>query len=290
MAYFREMGTDWVSTIPAMEGKQVFKNWPKDWVGRDENPAKFERCVRDVQRKGGAGNAYAVCHASMNPQQRYTAERLYGYPESEFERAEELGYRNFRGKATHLVKGDPATVLKKHGKRVLVHVDHYGTPFYGWMDASDVVTLSAFKKRFGFPPGAVKRNPESTSAAMYESFHRVPVHELLERVYAAFNRKEIETVLAAMHADVDWPNGWEGGRVLGTAAVREYWRRQFEVLDPKVTPKNFTREPDGRIAVDVRQVIHDKDGKLVGDQMVQHVYEIRDGLIRRMEIRVVDHV
>lgn len=114
--------------------------------------------------------------------------------------------------------------------------------------------------------------------------------ELLERVYAAFNRKEIETVLAAMHADVDWPNGWEGGRVLGTAAVREYWRRQFEVLDPKVTPKNFTREPDGRIAVDVRQVIHDKDGKLVGDQMVQHVYEIRDGLIRRMEIRVVDHV
>ena len=181
MAYFREMGTDWVSTIPAMEGRQVFKNWPKDWVGRDENPAKFERCVRDVQRKGGAGNAYAVCHASMNPQQRYTAERLYGYPESEFERAEELGYRNFRGKATHLVKGDPATVLKKHGKRVLVHVDHYGTPFYGWMDASDVVTLSAFKKRFGFPPeGAVKRNPESTSAAMYESFHGSPSTEIVE--------------------------------------------------------------------------------------------------------------
>jgi len=113
--------------------------------------------------------------------------------------------------------------------------------------------------------------------------------ELLGRVYAAFNQRDIETVLAAMHPNVDWPNGMEGGRVLGTAAVREYWKRQFEVLDPNVAPKNFTREPDGRIAVDVHQVVHDKSGRLVVDHMVQHVYEIRDGLIQSMEIRVVDH-
>ena len=109
--------------------------------------------------------------------------------------------------------------------------------------------------------------------------------ELLRRVYAAFNRREIETVLAAMVADVDWPNGMEGGRVLGHAAVREYWLRQFEVLDPKVEPKGFSRDADGRIVVDVHQVIHERSGKLVVDQMVQHVYEIRGGLIRRMEIR-----
>jgi ketosteroid isomerase-like protein len=77
----------------------------------------------------------------------------------------------------------------------------------------------------------------------------------------------------------------EGGRVLGTAAVREYWRRQFEVLNPRVEPQKFTLEADGRIAVEVHQVVHDTSGKLVVDQMVQHVYEIRDGLIRSMEIR-----
>jgi ketosteroid isomerase-like protein len=109
--------------------------------------------------------------------------------------------------------------------------------------------------------------------------------ELLERVYAAFNRREIEAVLVGMHPDVDWPNGMEGGRVLGTAAVRDYWKRQFESLDPQVEPKNFTAEGDGRIAVDVHQVVHDKAGKLLVDQMVQHVYEIRNGLIRSMEIR-----
>jgi ketosteroid isomerase-like protein len=108
--------------------------------------------------------------------------------------------------------------------------------------------------------------------------------ELLQRVYAAFNRREIETVLAVMHGNVDWPNGMEGGRVLGKAAVRDYWTRQFEVLDPRVEPKSFTAEADGRIAVDVHQVVHDKTGKLVVDQMVRHVYEIRDGLIQSMEI------
>lgn len=109
--------------------------------------------------------------------------------------------------------------------------------------------------------------------------------ELLHRVYAAFNRRAIENALAVMHSDVDWPNGWEGGRVYGKAAVRDYWTRQFAVLDPRVEPQGFNAEEHGRIAVSVHQVVHDKSGKLVADQMVQHVYEIRDGLIRRMEIR-----
>src|SRR5277367_6532378 len=92
---------------------------------------------------------------------------------------------------------------------------------------------------------------------------------LLQTVYAAFNRRDIETVLAEMHADVDWPNGMEGGRVLGKAAVRDYWKRQFGVLDPRVEPQEFTTEADGRIAVDVHQVVHDKAGTLLVDQMIQ---------------------
>jgi hypothetical protein len=110
--------------------------------------------------------------------------------------------------------------------------------------------------------------------------------ELLRRIYADFNQREIETVLAAMHPEVDWPNGWEGGRVHGTAAVRDYWTRQFKVLNPRVEPTGFAREPDGRIAVTIHQVVHDVEGKLLVDQIVQHVYAIDDGMIRSMEIRV----
>jgi ketosteroid isomerase-like protein len=111
--------------------------------------------------------------------------------------------------------------------------------------------------------------------------------ELLQRMYAAFNRRDIEQVLAAMQDHVDWPNGMEGGRVLGKSAVRDYWTRQFQVLDPNVQPKRFSKEADGRLAIDVHQVVRDTSGKLVVDQMVQHVYEFRDGLIQGMEIREV---
>jgi hypothetical protein len=39
--------------------------------------------------------------------------------------------------------------------------------------------------------------------------------ELLIRTYRAFNARDVDAVLAAMHEDVDWPNGWEGGHVHG---------------------------------------------------------------------------
>ena len=112
-----------------------------------------------------------------------------------------------------------------------------------------------------------------------------PEIELLQRVYSAFNRRDNETVLAEMHSDVDWPNGMEGGRVLGKDAVREYWKRQFEVLDPWVEPQHFTSEADGRVAVEVHQVVHDKSGTLLVDQIIRHIYEIRNGRIQSMEIR-----
>ncbi len=36
---------------------------------------------------------------------------------------------------------------------------------------------------------------------------------LLERIYAAFNARDIDAVLAVMHPNVEWPNGMEGGSV-----------------------------------------------------------------------------
>jgi len=109
--------------------------------------------------------------------------------------------------------------------------------------------------------------------------------DLLQRVYEAFNRREFERVLSMMHADVDWPNALEGTRLHGPDAVREYWKRQFESLESTVEPKALTSEPDGRIGLKVHQVVRDKSGKIVVDQMVEHVYAIRDGLIASMEIR-----
>jgi ketosteroid isomerase-like protein len=108
---------------------------------------------------------------------------------------------------------------------------------------------------------------------------------VLERTYAAFNARDLDAVLAAMHPDVDWPNGMEGGRLRGHAAVRAYWTRQWTLIDPRVVPRAFTIEPDGRIAADVHQVVRDLAGTVLRRDAVRHVYTIRDGLITSMEIR-----
>ena len=110
-------------------------------------------------------------------------------------------------------------------------------------------------------------------------------HELLTRAYAAFNARDIDAVLATMHPHVDWPNAWEGGRVVGHNGVREYWTRQWAALDPTVEPVGYATDAQGRTIVTVHAVVRDREGRVVSDGMVEHAYTIEDGLVRSMEVR-----
>jgi len=113
----------------------------------------------------------------------------------------------------------------------------------------------------------------------------MPVAELVLRsAYRAFNARDIEAGLELMHDAVDWPNAWEGGRVTGRAAVRDYWRRQFDAISSSVEPEGFTEEPDGSITVDVHQVVHAPTGELISDSHIRHRYWLQGGLIARMEV------
>jgi len=110
-------------------------------------------------------------------------------------------------------------------------------------------------------------------------------HDLLMKVYYAFNARDVDTVLAAMSADVDWPNGWEGGRVYGHQGIRDYWTRQWAAIDPHVEPVGFGADEAGRSVVKVHQLVRDLEGNVIAEGMVEHVYLIEDGLIKSMEIR-----
>ena len=70
----------------------------------------------------------------------------------------------------------------------------------------------------------------------------------------------------------------------GRDAVRDYWARQFEQIDPRVDPVGFSQDEDERISVDVHQVIRGLDGAVLADSRVIHVYAFRDGLIERMDV------
>ena len=111
-----------------------------------------------------------------------------------------------------------------------------------------------------------------------------PRIELLQHIYEAFNARDADEVLRHMQPQVDWPNGWEGGRVSGQTAVKDYWLRQWKEISPTVTPRGFEELSDGRILVQVHQHVTDPDGTLLADQMVHHIYTFHDNLVQRMDI------
>jgi ketosteroid isomerase-like protein len=108
--------------------------------------------------------------------------------------------------------------------------------------------------------------------------------ELLTRIYKAFNERDIDSVLMCLHPDVDWPNGWEGGRIYGRESVRDYWTRQWKELDPYVEPVGFTTDESGRTIVDVHSRVLDIKGNIIFDGNVTHIYLIVDGLVTSMDI------
>ena len=103
--------------------------------------------------------------------------------------------------------------------------------------------------------------------------------ELVVRpAYQAFNARDIEATVELMHPDVDWPNAREAGRVVGRAAVGDYWNRRFAAISSKVEPEGFTEEPDGSITAEVRQGVHPaRTGDLISDSHVLHRYRLVEG-------------
>jgi ketosteroid isomerase-like protein len=107
---------------------------------------------------------------------------------------------------------------------------------------------------------------------------------LLRSLYEAFNARDVDSCLAAMTPDVDWANGWEGGRVVGRDAVRDYWERQWAAIDSRAEPTAISERSDGTIEVAVRLTARDDDGAVISDSEGRHVYEFRGDLVQRMTI------
>jgi hypothetical protein len=61
--------------------------------------------------------------------------------------------------------------------------------------------------------------------------------------------------------------------------------RQWAMIDPHVEPVEFSSGSDGKVVVEVHQIVRDLQGRLLADQMVGHIFEIENGLVRRFDIR-----
>ena len=107
---------------------------------------------------------------------------------------------------------------------------------------------------------------------------------LIAQAYSAFNRRDVDGVLALMSENVDWPKASEGGRVAGKEGIGAYWTRQWAEFNPNVEPIEVIEREAGRTEVKVHQLVKNLNGDIISDQTVLHVYTIANGLIERMDI------
>ena len=111
-----------------------------------------------------------------------------------------------------------------------------------------------------------------------------PNQQFLQNLYDAFNKREIETIISAMHPDVKWANGMEGGFVYGHDAVREYWTNQLKEIQPELETLKFETDENNREVVTVHEIIKDLDGNLLADMTVHQIFTIENCLISLYEI------
>ena len=109
-------------------------------------------------------------------------------------------------------------------------------------------------------------------------------HERLIRdAYAAFNRKDADAALNALHRDVTWADG-KGGVLHGHDEVRKHWLEQWAGSSPTIELLGFAHEHTGRVTANIRLVIRNARGEVVSDREMQNLFGVEAGLIKRMQI------
>jgi len=107
---------------------------------------------------------------------------------------------------------------------------------------------------------------------------------LIEKAYAAFNRRDIDDALALMTEDVSWPKASEGGKVVGKDEIRAYWTRQWGEFSGHVEPLEITEEEGGKVRVKVHQLVKNLQGEVLWDGQVLHIFKVNSGLIAAMNL------
>lgn len=108
--------------------------------------------------------------------------------------------------------------------------------------------------------------------------------QFLQKLYAAFNNREIETIISVMHPNVKWANGVDGGFVYGRDAVREYWINQFKVIQVQIETLKFEMDENNRNIVTVHQIVRDLQRNLLVDTTIEQIFTIEYSLISLYEI------
>ncbi|CAN5210220.1 nuclear transport factor 2 family protein [soil metagenome] len=111
---------------------------------------------------------------------------------------------------------------------------------------------------------------------------------LLTKVYDAYNRRDFAAFSAFLTPDTNWPDLVEGGRLIGPDALSAYWARNDKSITVDIAVVSIAALPDGRVAADVNQIVRNLTGQVWSDTCERHVFTLRDGLVARLDIEILD--
>jgi len=109
--------------------------------------------------------------------------------------------------------------------------------------------------------------------------------QIVQHLYDLFNARDINAALSALTDDVVWANGMEGGHVHGKEALREYWTKQWSMIDPHVEPVSIREVSDGLVDVEVNLTVRDLNGQRLLYESIKHAFHVKNGYVTRFDIQ-----
>ena len=110
---------------------------------------------------------------------------------------------------------------------------------------------------------------------------------LIKQLYEDFNARKVDSILAKLTEDVMWANGMDGGYIHGHKDLRNYWERQWSVLNPQIKPVSFKKTEEDSIFADVLFSGQPMEGQMqeFKDMPAGHIFHVKDGLVSRFDIQ-----
>ena len=107
--------------------------------------------------------------------------------------------------------------------------------------------------------------------------------ETLRLGYEAYNRRDWDGLLRAMHPDIEWKTIRTGGPYRGHDEVRRFLEEMREPFEEVVTKPEEWFDQGDRIVVFVRQRARPRGGDAVVENRVRHLWTMRAGKAIRCE-------
>jgi hypothetical protein len=112
------------------------------------------------------------------------------------------------------------------------------------------------------------------------------IHSLIKKAYEAFNSQDIKSAITTFHENIEFQKEFNGNYLKNQNQIIEHWTNGWKEFSVKDKPINIIERTDNKFEVTVHQIVKDKQGKILSDGILKHIFTIQDNLLLRLDIEL----